>query len=307
MLAFWAKTFQGSLRSIFLRYPLADRKDSQENAPLFIISAGRSGTTLMRSMLAAGGQIAIPPETQIFPKLPVKYLAFHNLGWVDLCKQIVSEFESSNNFYTWEINTISAYQELINLPPTERSLARIIQIIMMEYAKEKFPHANMWGDQSPINTFYLPYIRKTFPQARYLHLVRDGRDVISSMVKRHGEAYLDEAIFRWNNSIHRIHTFQKKIKLENFIEIRYEDLVQRPQDTLTRVARFINIDYSQEMLEFWKAPSTIEHKYHDFHKNLEKPVFTSSIGAWKERLTPDQQQYIASKISRYLQETGYPV
>ena len=258
-------------------------------------------------MLAAGGQVAIPPEIQVLPKLPVKFQAYHYLGWDDLCRLIVAEFESSHYFDVWDIDLNSVYKSLFSLANNERSLARIINTVMMEYASQKFPDALKWGDQSPLNTFYLPYIKKIFPHAQYLHLVRDGRDVVSSMVKRHGDAYLEEAVYRWNTSISRVRSFQKKVGPEILLEIRYEDLVQYPEKTLTRVCHFIHIDYTSAMLNYWKMPTTIESKVDSFHKNLEKPVFASSIGAWKDRLTTEQQKYILRKISRCLQETGYPV
>lgn len=298
---------QGAYQWIRTHYPLAGNIASSYVTPLFIISAGRSGTTLLRSMLAAGGQIAIPPEIQVLPKLPVKFLAYQSLGWEDLANLIIAEFESSHYFDFWDINLKSAYKQVKNLPESERSLSRIIEIIMMEYAAQKFPEAKKWGDQSPLNTFYLPYIRRVFPQAQYLHLVRDGRDVISSMVKRHGDEYLEEAVYRWNTSISRVRSFQKQANPENVLEIKYENLVQHPEETLIKVCSFIKVDYKQVMLDYWKLPTTIESKVDSFHKNLDKPVFSSSIGAWKERLSIDQQQYIMQRISHFLHEAGYEV
>jgi len=59
------------------------------------------------------------------------------------------------------------------------------------------------------------------------------------------------------------------------------------------------------MLDYWKLPSTIEHKYFSHQKNLGKPVFTSSIGKWRKHLTPAQQDYILSQISEELRKLDY--
>ncbi len=296
---------QGLWRSITQCYPLSDKADLHDLAPLFIVSAGRSGTTLMRSMLVAGEQIAIPPETQMLHKLPVKFSAYRFLGWKDMCKLMVAEFESSHYFPQWDIDLVPVYEELFCLTKQQRSLARIIHTIMMHYAAKKFPRASIWGDQSPINTYYLPFLRCVFPQAKYLHLVRDGRDVISSMITRRGDAYMDEAIYRWNTSIQRITKFKQSLQASQYLEIHYEDLVNQAETSLKQVSQFMHIDYTIRMLDYWKLPTTIESKIDTFHKNLEKPVFSSSIGAWKERLTPEQQAYLSKRIAKQLKTTGY--
>ncbi|MCJ7519124.1 MAG: sulfotransferase [Anaerolineaceae bacterium] len=287
------------------RYPLADKSGSLSCAPMFIISSGRSGTTLMRSMLVASGNVAIPAETQIIHALAVKFPLLFGLGWEGLTRAIIADFESHPNFPLWESNLTTAYRKTADLPRKERSLARIIDEVYMTYASEKFPNAKLWGDQSPIHTFALPYIHKVFPNARYMHLLRDGRDVVSSMVKRHGDDYLYEAVYRWKTSIKRINAFIKKIPPEQYLEVRYEDLVQHPEDTLIRVSRFLGIEYTSKMLDYWKLPSTIEHKYKTFHVNLGKPVFPTSIGKWKERLNEEQQSYILKQITPELKSLGY--
>jgi protein-tyrosine sulfotransferase len=272
---------------------------------MFIISSGRSGTTLMRSMLAASGEIAIPAETQIIHTLVAKFPLLFGLGWNGLTKAIIAEFESSSNFLLWETNLAIAYKKIADIPKKERSLARIIDEIYRTYAAEKFPGARQWGDQSPIHTFALPYIKKIFPKARFMHLLRDGRDVISSMIERQGEDYINEAIYRWKISVNRTNSFKRIISAEQYLEVRYENLVINPEQTLKDVSKFLGIKYLPVMLDYWKLPSTIEPKYNSFHANLGKPVFPSSIGKWKERLSKEQQNLILSNITPELKSLGY--
>jgi len=286
-------------------YPLFCETDLQFKQPVFIISSGRSGTTLMRSMLAAGGQIAIPAETQILHTLPTKFYATRSQGWEVQVRSIMASFESHHNFPLWQVNLADAYRKLLALPENERSLARIIHEVHFAYAKQAFPEAKVWGDQSPLHTFYLPTINRVFPSARYMHLLRDGRDVVSSMVTRHGKDYLFEAVLRWKTSLRRINQFRKGLSTDRFIEVRYENLVREPELTLQKVCEFIGIDYTQRMLDYWKLPTTIEHKIESFHENLGKPVFDSSIGKWRERLTKQQQDYVMKHLAKDLRENGY--
>jgi protein-tyrosine sulfotransferase len=310
-LPLWLKTLEritGSLASgIFHRYPLADQAGSLSCQPLLIISSGRSGTTLLRSMLVAGGQIAIPPETQFLHRLPVKFLSAQGLGWQDLCHLVISSFESHHHYFQWETNLYSAYNRTMSLPEKERSLARIIDIVFTTYAEQRFPAATVWGDQSPVHTFYLSWIKPVFPRAKFLHLVRDGRDVISSMVERRGPAYLEEAVYRWMKSIECVRTLRKSSDSSQLLEVRYEDLVSQPTETLRKVSEYAGITYSPKMLDYWKLPSTIEYKYHVHHRNLSRPVFASSVGKWRDRLTPEQQKYVMSRVSTLLESLGYEI
>jgi protein-tyrosine sulfotransferase len=287
------------------RYPLADAAHLDGRKPLFIISAGRSGTTLLRSMLVAGEQMAIPPETQIIHSLALRFLNFQFAGWDDLCALVVGSFERHQHFKLWETNLGPAYEILQALPDNQRSLARIIDTVFMTYGAQQFPNAITWGDQSPIHTFYLPWIYPTFPEAKYLHLLRDGRDVISSMVARRSAGYLEHGTYRWKTSINRVAAFRKVARPDQFLEVRYESLVSQPEETLRQISSFSGIDYTPRMLDYWKLPSTLEHRHHEHHRNIGKPVTTDSIGKWRERLTPEQQAYILSKITGELRQLGY--
>ncbi len=293
------------------RYPLADRAGSLSCRPMFIISAGRSGTTLLRSMLVAGGKIGIPPETQVIQLAVRRFSNLQYLGWADLSRLIVALFESHELFELWEANLYPVYQKVADLPENERSVARIVDEVFKCYLAQQFPEATVWGDQSPIHTFYWPWLLAAFPKGKYLHLLRDGRDAIASLIERgkHLERgmTMEEATKRWVTSVRYARELQSRVSPDMFLEARYEDLVTEPAVTLERISKFIGIEYSEKMLDFWKLPTTIEHRTQVYHRNLGKPVSTSSIGRWTERLLPEQQEYILFHTSSFLEQLGYEV
>lgn len=254
-------------------------------------------------MLVVSGQIAIPPETQVIPRVVRRYLALQLLGWSDVCRLIVALFESHRLFHMWDISLHPVYRTVVNLPEDERCLARVIDEIFKCYAAQKFPKATMWGDQSPINTFYWPWIYRTFPHARFLHLLRDGRDAIASLVER--GLSLEDATNRWIGSVEQCRALQNYVAAGQYLEVRYEALVSKPTETLQRICMFVGVEYDARMLDFWKSPTTIEHRYQDYHRNLGRSIFTDSIGSWKERLSPEQQEYVLAKTVDWLEYLGY--
>jgi hypothetical protein len=102
-----------------------------------------------------------------------------------------------------------------------------------------------------------------------------------------------------------VQALRKNIGPNQLLEIRYEELVAHPAEVLELISGHMGIEYTAKMLDYWKLPSTLEYKYQVHHRNLNKPVFTSSVGKWKERLTQEQQIYVMSKISNLLETLGY--
>lgn len=290
-------------------YPLLSNPDSLFcDKPLFIISSGRAGTTLLRNMLVASGEIAIPQEFPVIHKMVLYFLRNGNEDWRELCIAIADILKGTPDFAIWDLSLDEAIEEVAQLPDDNRSLAAIIDTYLRTYATKHFPDAIMWGDQSPLHTFYYPWVIPVYPQARFLHLLRDGRDVVASFQANFkDELSLQQATDRWIQSVHRARQIRDTLPPEQFLEIRYEDLVSQSEQTLQSIANFSSICYHKSMLNYWQLSSTVEHKHLDIHKNVGKPVFTSSIGKWKERLSSEQQNYISGKMKPLLQSLGYSV
>lgn len=295
----------GCRRSIFNQITITTTSAQLSCDPVFIVSAGSSGSTLLRSMLAAGGQIAIPAETQMIHTLPLKFSAARRLGWENQARLIISTFESHHNFPLWQVDLSEAYQRALHLPPPQRSLARVIDEVFLTYARQAFPAAKVWGDQSPIHALYMPDILRIFPRVKFLHLLRDGRDVVASKVVKNVDESLYSAVHRWKTCYKRSRQIQKKVDPGQFLEVRYEALVASPERVLQQISNFIGVGYTASMLDYWKLPSTIEHKHKTHHQNLAKPVFSTSIGSWKERLSDPQLEFIMKTIQPELEQLGY--
>lgn len=296
------------------RYPLADQADSLSCRPLFIISAGRSGTTLLRSMLVAGEEIAIPPESCVMPMAILRFPFLQIRGWEPAGHDFVRSLENHESFPIWEADLKATYHTISSLPQDERSLERIIDEVFKCYAAQKFPTATAWGDQSPLNTYYLPWLLHAFPKARYLHIVRDSRDAIASYIEK-GESegrcnrrqLLAKHTRSWIFAVRETSWLQRQLNSDDqYLEVQYETLVSDPVATLKQVCDFAGIQHCPEkMLSFHKSPTTVEHKYQQHHANLAKPLFTHSTGRWVERLLPAEQAYILAKTGKLLQQLGY--
>jgi protein-tyrosine sulfotransferase len=302
----WGYNVRRSLRMLTGQtpYPLADRANSLSCQPMLIVSAGRSGTTLLRSMLVASEQIAIPPESFALPYAALQFQAMQEQSWYNLSRLTLSLFEAVHSFSYWETNIQPVYATVRSLPEQERSLARVLDILFMYYAAEKFPQARLWGDQSPENAKRLRWLWQVFPNGKYVHVLRDGRDVVASFCEM-GES-LEGAIQRWRVSLDNFNWLKQHVPASNIFEVRYEDLVAQPETSLRDLSAFLAIDYSEEMLNYWQKDTTVEQRFlGKVHENLVKPVFSNSVGSWRKRLNAEQQQIVQTQLSKLLAEKNY--
>lgn len=287
-------------------FALEDAAGQLEQQPLLFQSAGRSGTTLLRSMLVAGGDIAIPPESYILCWAALKFHANRRASWPEQCSMVLDLFDRSPVFHLWDFDVMAVRHEAFDLPDERRNLACLLDLVYRRYGAEHFPTAKVWGDQSIENTLQIQWLLRVFPRGRYLHVLRDGRDVASSWVKQ-GRP-VDDAIDMWLIDLEKVAYLRKRLPPACFHEVRYEELVSDPARALDHVCAFAGIPYRPEMLDYWQRDSTVEHRDDPtLHGNLARPVFTASVGSWRERLTPAQQERVEQRLADRLAEHGYTI
>lgn len=274
--------------------------------PFFIIGSGRSGNTLLRSLLVVGGEVAIPPESYVWPRVYRKFRNLSFLPWETLSSMVISEFEAYKEFYTWEINLCKAHLQARNLPNHSRTLSNIINTIYRAYIDQKELKASRWGDKTPINTIFIDKIVKIFPKAQYIHIVRDPRDVVCSYVKAGLYDNYSDALRFWKLSEEKATWLKNKLPSTQFIEIRYEDLVTNTKIELKRLCDFLHIQYNDDMLNFWKDKNALgDVKYNKHHDNIGNPINTKSIGKWKNTLNDHESRHILKETSSLLRKYNY--
>ncbi|MCS3702309.1 sulfotransferase family protein [Salinibacter ruber] len=286
------------------RRPLRRSATNIDPSPFFIVGSGRSGNTLLRAILTGHSNIAIPPESYVLGKVVRRFKAYSFLGWKILLRIVLSEFEYHRQFSTWDISLRSVYHEGCKISKKERGLAHILDLIYRKYIDKHMPSAVRWGDKTPVNTFHLDWIDRVFPKAKYVHMVRDGRDVVSSYLRSEIYSNSEEAADRWKKSIEMAKKFEKK-RENRFLKVRYEELVRFPNKEVRRICDFLDVEFKKDMLKFKDNIEKLGDTHLPHHRGLKRPINTDSIGKWKERLTDDQKDIIRGRIKETLSDIGY--
>ncbi|MFZ4451733.1 sulfotransferase family protein [Salibacterium aidingense] len=286
------------------------QSDYYQSTPFFIVGSGRSGNTLLRSMLIGEREngIVIPPESYVLGNVVKKYhkmARVNNIKWEDLCAVVTSTFTNHQEFKLWGLDDRDIEKSLLEIPRDHRSLDQMIIRIYKLYGESLGIDTKMWGDKTPLNVFNLNVINKTFPEAKFIHLIRDGRDVASSYVKSGLYSDITEACERWNQSLHHVNKFSKYKSSNKIMDIKYEDLIYHPEDELKRICDFLNISFSDSMLNRDTQINLGDVEGLSHHENVKNPINSSSIGKWKKDLDSSDQQKVNDLCYQNLLRYGY--
>ena len=275
--------------------------------PIFILGNRRSGTTLLRLMLTSHPHIAIPPEGGFIIRLGWKYDRIHFTSRNQIDRFLVDLYKSEN-IQDWEINKDDLRERLLMRIPC--SFPVLIEEIYRAYNNQKFSSVKRrWGDKTTWYLNYLSQIQDYYPEAHYIHIIRDSRAVAASYKGvQHLPDDVLESTLDWLWSTRTISRFGKKIGQQYFYEIRYEDLVTEPERELKRICAFIKEPFEEEMLSYWKQNREMQlepERHMDWKKLTLREVTNERIFRWKTILTDPEIRKIESLSSHSLEEHGY--
>lgn len=288
----------------FNRHPLTG---AERYRPFFIVGSGRSGSTLLRRLLNNHTRIVIPPETYVLGLAIKRYRQQSTMRWNDLVEYVFSTFEFHPEFKTFDLSLRPLVNELKDASKENRNLAFMLNSFYHYYAQQHTgKDCELWADKTPVNTFSLERIYSVFPDAKFIHIIRDGCDVVSSYVTSGIYQSFEEAAKRWKMSVMLAEKFRKKHP-ETMLAIRYEDLVTEPKCTLQNICRFIGVEFEAQMLEERKIGDGKlgDVEMHDHHANVLKPLTADSIGKGRALLPDDAKVKVQKIIGGQLKKLGY--
>ncbi|WP_447968825.1 sulfotransferase family protein [Nitrospira sp. M1] len=252
----------------------------KSNYPFFIFGCPRSGSSLLSRMLNAHPRLAVPFESHLFsmfyPLLPY----YGDLCKAEVLEQLVCDILATDVMKDWS-------------PPVKKnqvlSLIRvnnfggIMDAVMRSWAQTQ--QKQRWGDKTPWHVQYWPQILQYFPHTKFIHIVRDGRDVAISLFRaRFGPKTVYGAARQWDNYIRDVERLKRAVSEQNFYQIRYEDLLQDPEYTLVGICDFLHEEYTPHMLEFYKNPDLYKTDQTNMH-NLSKPLLHHNTMKWRAEMT----------------------
>jgi Sulfotransferase family len=265
--------------------------------PLLILGVRRSGTTLLRVMLDRHSELAVPDESYFVPQL-----ADRHLRRVDP-DEFVDDLSRIDTLAEWNVPLDKVRARL-----TERmSIGVAIGTVYAVYAEEC--GKQRWGDKTPMYMQNLRLLERLFPDALFVHLIRDGRDAALSFLSMPKglmtETWMQPrsvAAFaaQWRVEIKAARRLGHRVG-DRYLEVRYEDLVADVEVTLRRICQFGGLVYESGMTDYADYVD-VSDKPHQ--QSLTRPP-TAGLRDWRLQMPPEEVGEFARVAGDLLFELGY--
>ncbi len=279
---------------------------------IFIVGVPRSGTTLLRLMVDSHPRITILPETFFL-------IDIFNANQGDCCSaaQLSKLISSCRRWPDFGMDKTALDSRIRSLDPF--SMARGVNEFYRYYAE--IHQKPIWGDKTPEYGLYISAIAQLFPEARFIHLVRDGRDVYLSVKDTwFGGQYTPHShALMWKKFVSSVSNQGSKIS--HFTEVRYEDIVTDTENSLREICRFVEMDFDDQMLEYYKRSPDRMRELVDvknerglwlrragrlrIHSRVYFPPMESRVCRWKLEMKPDECREYVNVAGSVLQEYSY--
>lgn len=273
----------------------------------FVVGVGRSGTTLLRMMLDAHPQLAIPAETHFAPAVR----AFERDG----AEAAVAAVLDNGLWADYGLPADEFVRRVGLRRPT--GAGDVMRVFYELYAESR--GSPRWGDKSPYYVTVMTYLQELLPEARFVHVIRDGRDVaLSTMSLWFGPDDVAGVAREWSEKLAVARRQARELRF--YLELRYEDLVRNPEASLRRVCDFLDLEWHPAMLEYHRTAEVRLAELGDvrqngrligaaerrgIHRLLAQPPRPDRSGRWRTEMSAADRELFAGIAAEALNAYGY--
>lgn len=267
--------------------------------PIYLAGIERSGTSLMYALLASHPNIAMTRRTNLWTYFNKQYGDLNDPKNLERCLSIMAKYK---RLQAIQIDVDRVRREFLQ---GERTYARLFTLIEGHFAERQ--GKPRWGDKSLNTERFMDDIFAVFPDAKIIHMMRDPRDRYASAKTRWTDmkGRVGAGTAMWLESVQLARRGTSKYPNQYMI-VRYEDLVADPEKTLRKVCEFLGEDYAPEMLTMMGAPS---HRNKGSNSSYGKreigKISTDSIARYRQVLSPQEIKYMQDFCRDGMRQFGY--
>jgi len=281
----------------------------------FVVGVNRSGTTLLRMMLDAHPELTMPPETHFVPELIEA--AEDGPPSPEALLETITRQREWGDFGLTEDELLERFRALEPLTAGD-ALRTFFEAYAERVGKPR------WGDKTPIYVKSMRKIERALPEARFVHVIRDGRDVALSIRDRAVKDHpIDRIAERWVRRITRAR--EQARSLAHYREVRYEILVLDTEPTLREICEFYELPWSDRVLDYHQRSAdrleemkrelpddgkrttlSVERRMRTHARTTEKPD-PRRVSRWRESMDRSDRETFEAIGGALLSELGYAV
>ena len=221
-----------------------------------------------------------------------------------LVQSFCTELDTFDRFRAWKLDLNDLRHDLEARHPADRVEA--MRITYAHYAASE--GKSLYGDKTPDHVLQIPELAELFPEARFIHLIRDGRDVaLANLDVPWGPTTIPAAARYWQQRVSTGRQAGDALGPKRYLEVRYEELVADPSSVLHEVTEFLGLAFDSAMLhsdeavrrQFAMSPDP------SLDKSLLLPL-TKGLRDWRRDMSADDLAVFELIAGRLLEELGYP-
>jgi hypothetical protein len=287
----------------------ADPVTRPRNPYLFVVGCPRSGTTMLRRMLDAHPELAITPETHWVPEWFERQAGGDRNGGVT--REFVQSLLESARFRKLKVGDDEVWRLFEEGEPV--SYASLVEHVYDAYGRLR--GKRLVGDKTPGYTKAMPLLHRLFPWAKFVHLVRDGRDVCLSATSWHQVGRLERrfpswrqepvatAALWWELHVRLARDAGASMEPSHYHEMRYEELVADPAEEAGALCSFLGLAYSEAMTRFHEGRT---RKDPELGSNKQWLPPTPGLRDWRTQMPEHDVELFEAVAGELLDELGYP-
>lgn len=268
---------------------------------MMIVGSGRSGTSLLATMMDSHPDLSVAPESHFLPSL-IKALP-ETLTTSDQVARMVKRMGQSKWFDFWELDLDLLQGVLESRLPVSRpdALRMIYRVHAAQAGKTRF------GEKTPAYVYNIPLIAAELEDARFIHIIRDGRNVALSFREADfGADDVAHSMLNWKLRVLDGHRDGMALGPDRYIEVVYEDLIAEPEKELRRLCEFLDLEYSDAMLDYHRKRADRRAglaRGADRAPNLSRPP--TKTRDWRDQLTRAEHARLELLGAKPLRQWGY--
>ncbi len=275
-------------------------------APVFVVGVARSGTTLLSAMLSAHSRLDCGPESRFFARYRhldagTRRRILEPATWprpaVDFIASLSNQGHPVSELFGLTLPEIEAF--LAVRPP---SLAAMLESLTLLHARAA--GKARWIEKTPRHLLMTDTVRRHWPDAFIVRIVRDPRDVAMSLSR---VPFAKDSVV---GNLVRVdqddRASRDSIAMDpRVMTLRYEDLVTQPEVELRRVCGFIGETYEPAMLDSRQTAGGVAAAHEWWKAGVAGPLNSDSVGRWQREMSADARRFAALHLADYLREYGY--
>lgn len=272
---------------------------------LFVVGCGRSGTTLLRSMLDAHPDLSLSNEARFPVSMARTRARYERQGF--LLDRFIDDLydlpRARSRFVEWSIERGVLQDHLATETP--QSLPEAVHSVYGLLASKE--GKSFYGDKAPGYTLYMNHLAETYPGSKFVHIVRDGRDVAAAFFDApFGPSTAPHAALYWRDRVRSARSAGQQVGPDRYLEVSYESLVDRPAEVLRNVCEFVGLEYCAEMLRYFEAADKLKADVGRMghHESLQRSL-TRGLRDWRSELPESSVHMFEVVAGDALTEFGY--